>query len=322
MAQQTHTRCITAALLLSLCTLSHAGLRDRILEHITESRVSPLVSTATLTITHNIAYGNDPLQQLDLYQPTAMLNTPRTPKKHPVQAPWIVLVHGGAWQLGDKRSDDVVTHKVQHWVTQGIVVVSVNYRLLPKADPLSQAHDVAQALAFVQKNAASYGLDPSQCVLMGHSSGAHLAALLSVSPTIRQAHTPTPCQAAVLIDSAAMNIPQIMQRRHARFFDAAFGTDPSQWLAMSPVQQMTRQTLPLFTICTTRHDDSCNQNQQLVDQAITYKVLAQRLTLPVSHAEANELLGLDSPYTAAVDQFLSKTSTVFQHYLQTPASTP
>ncbi|WP_366519974.1 alpha/beta hydrolase [Sulfuricurvum sp.] len=91
----------------------------------------------------DISYGSDKKQRLDVYLPSYSKN-----------APVIVMVHGGAWKTGDKKSDNVVQNKMNRWVSKGAIFVSLNYRLIPNASPTQQAEDVATALAYVQTHAA------------------------------------------------------------------------------------------------------------------------------------------------------------------------
>ena len=121
----------------------------------------------------DLAYGPEPAQCLDAYLPAG----------RPTGA-ILVIVHGGAWAIGDKANPGVVAAKVAHWLPSGVVVVSVNYRLLPLAGVLQQAGDVARAIAFVQKRAAGWQADPARLVVVGHSTGAHLAALLAADPAL------------------------------------------------------------------------------------------------------------------------------------------
>src|SRR5436305_5041373 len=101
-------------------------------------------------IKRDIAYGDDPLQKLDVYLPA----------KIPPHAAVILMVHGGAWMAGDKWSNGVVQNKVAHWVPKGYVFISANYRLVPKATPLEQTDDIAKALAYAQAHANEWGADP------------------------------------------------------------------------------------------------------------------------------------------------------------------
>ena len=132
----------------------------------------------------DVPYGPDRRQRVDVYLPT--VPTVASPGSQGGAAPVLLMVHGGAWSMGDKAHGRVVEEKVTRWVPRGWVVVSANYRLLPAADVLQQAQDVASALAFVQRSAAQWGADASRVVLMGHSAGAHLAALVSTSPVHAQ----------------------------------------------------------------------------------------------------------------------------------------
>ena len=58
---------------------------------------------------------------------------------------------------------------------------------MPQATVESQTADVSSAIAWLRANAASQGLDPNRIVLMGHSAGAHLAALVGTNPHYLQA---------------------------------------------------------------------------------------------------------------------------------------
>ena len=141
--------------------------------------LQPAATTASIAnarILRDIAYGADPAQRFDVYAPRYARN-----------APVIFLVHGGGWRAGDKSNPDVIDNKVAHWLPRGVIVVSTNYRLLPDADPLTQAHDIANALAAAQRAVVGVGGSPWRFVLMGHSAGAHLAGLLAASPQLVRA---------------------------------------------------------------------------------------------------------------------------------------
>lgn len=87
----------------------------------------------------DVAYGKDPAQKLDVYEPPGA-----------VDAPIILMVHGGGWRHGDKAAANVVNNKVSHYLPRGYVFVSTNYRLASGVSPVLQAGDVADALASVQ----------------------------------------------------------------------------------------------------------------------------------------------------------------------------
>lgn len=243
----------------------------------------------------NIAYGRDPRQRMDVYLPASAHG-----------APVILMVHGGAWTVGNKSMRKVTDNKVDYWVRQkGWILVSTNYRLLPQADPLLQARDVATALATSQSLAASWGGDPARFMLMGHSAGAHLVALLSASPTLAREAGARPWLGTVALDSAALDVERIMQSRHLRFYDRAFGADPAFWRAASPLAVLAPPAVTMLLVCSTlRRDDPCAQAEVFARRASESGIRANVLGQPLTHEEINAQLGLPGAYTAAVDGFL------------------
>jgi len=183
-------------------------------------------------------------------------------------------------------------------------VVSVNYRMLPKASPIEQARDVAQALAFAQERAASWGGDRGRFILMGHSAGAHLVALIATSPTLTEGLGTVPVLGTVLLDSAALDLVQIMQGRHLRLYDRAFGKEPVTWMQASPYHLMSRATAPILAVCSSERRDACPQAERFVAKAVSLGSQATVLPQALSHNEVNKKLGEDNAYTKAVDQFI------------------
>lgn len=124
--------------------------------------LAPVTPPAAVTVASDIAYGDDPMQKIDIYTPAKARNLPIA-----------VFVHGGGFVNGDKKDyANVPTYLSQH----GIVAVNVNYRLAPKVTWPAESEDVAAVVAFLKKNAARYGGDPKRIVLIGHSAGANLVA--------------------------------------------------------------------------------------------------------------------------------------------------
>lgn len=97
---------------------------------------------------------------------------------NPHQGTWpvAVMVHGGAWYLGDKSMDNKV-YICKVLANNGYVVFNINYRLAPGTKIGKQAEDVMAAVIWVKENAHSHGGDPDRIGLMGGSAGGHLAAL-------------------------------------------------------------------------------------------------------------------------------------------------
>lgn len=241
-----------------------------------------------------ISYGADPLQKMDVY-------LPNKPKESAV----LFMVHGGGWKIGDKANQNVYENKVKHWVSKDFIFISVNYRLLPKADVITQAIDVVLALIEAQKLAKSWGGDPSKFILMGHSAGAHLIALISSDPSMATNQGAQPWLGSILLDSAAMNVPKIMESLHFPLYDKAFGTDHEYWKLTSPFFQLKGKTAPILAVCSSRRDASVSQSKAFVEKALTFGTTALILPVDLSHGEINTTLGLKSSYTDSVDRFIN-----------------
>lgn len=252
-------------------------------------------------VERDIAYGPDPKQRYDVYLP-AQLHA---------DAPMLLMVHGGGWRRGDKSYANVVDNKAAYWLGKGFVFVSVNNRLVPDADPMTQARDVAAALASVQQHARQWQTDPDRIILMGHSAGAHLVDLLGSKPELlRQAGARRPL-GVVSLDSGALDIPDLMgQARVPQLYHDAFGNDPAYWASVSPQQQLGRDGLPMLLVCSsTRHfpTSPCDEARKLDQRARSLGVPVQVLPEALSHGDINKQLGLPSVYTREVAAWIERT---------------
>ena len=288
------------------CRDAEAGLLSRLLERKSAGAGSKIIVPAGVQQIKDIPYGPDKRQTLDVYTPANAHN-----------APIIFMVHGGAWKIGSKDVSRVVNNKIARWVPEGFIFVSVNYRMLPDAKPLEQAQDVTKAIAAVQAKAAAWGGDPAKVILMGHSAGAHIVALISASPETARSAGAQPWLGSVLLDSGAMNVSEIMNTRHYSFYDEAFGKDPAYWDATSPLQVMNTKIYPVLAVCSTKRDISCKQAQAFVDKAVTKGTHAQILEVDLKHGAINSELGTDGDYTKSVEHFMgSLDSTVLARLTQ------
>lgn len=264
-------------------------------------RAAPLPAGGRLIA--DVPYGESPRQRFDLYLPPRG-GAPAQP------APILVMVHGGAWMFGDKASRGVAGDKMARWVGKGGIFVSLNNRLWPEAAPLVQAEDVARAVAMVQTLAASWGGDPRQLVLMGHSAGAHLVALLGASPSLAARFGAQRWSGTVVLDSAALDLPGLMRQRHARFYDRVFGGDAAAWRDASPADRLGADAPPMLLVCSTlRSDDSCGQADRFAARAVALRVSARVQREALSHAAINVELGSLGPYSDAVDAFTDSVLT-------------
>ena len=263
--------------------------------NVTES-LGALTLPSEISLT-TYSYGSHELEQIDVY--SASSTTP---------APIIVMVHGGAWFIGDKANENVYKNKLDYWGPQGYMLISVNYPMMYEGyKPDAQAKAIATALTYIQTNTAAWGGDPDKMIVMGHSAGAHLVSLVSAN----RADYPAlmPWSGTVLLDSAAYDLVAIMQSNPANFYQEAFGEDSAYWIANSPQAQLTTAVEPLYVVCSSNRAPSvCAQADVFKNKAIGLHGSAQLRKEPLSHEEINTTLGLPNDYTRAIDAFILRVT--------------
>jgi acetyl esterase/lipase len=189
--------------------------------------------------TVEIAYGADARQRLDF-----------TPAPGQSDAPLVLFVHGGGWSLGDMA---MAGHMAVHFHQRGYAFASVDYRLVPDADPRQQAEDVAASIARLIEDARRLGIDRGRVMIMGHSAGAHLAALVGTDPFYLGAHhiPVAAIRGVVLLDGAGYDVAA--QMRFAgpllrSLYHRAFGDDPAFQARVSPIAQAAAPNAGRFLI--------------------------------------------------------------------------
>lgn len=113
-------------------------------------------------------------QLLDVWQLHGASTKPR---------PVVLYVHGGGFRLLSKDTNWTLAAL---FAQAGFCVFSINYRLSPKFKYPAALQDVCEAYAWIQRNAARYGADPSRVVLTGESAGANLITALAVATTFKR----------------------------------------------------------------------------------------------------------------------------------------
>lgn len=251
-----------------------------------------------------LSYGSDPLQTLDFYAAPAG-----------ARAPLVVFVHGGGWKRGDKnmmRGSD----KLKDWRAKGYAVASLNYRLVPDARVEDQAADVAAAVALLKQRAGALGVDPDRIVLVGHSAGAHLVALVGTDPQwLRRVGLGMDAVRGVVpLDGAGYYVPDQIgknERVLGDTYEQAFGADPARQKALSPTMHAQAPNAPAFLILYVQRADAKAQSEGLAKglRAAGTPVEMQQIAGRglKGHMEINRKLGEPGyPATAILDRWLAK----------------
>src|SRR2546427_7494593 len=101
-------------------------------------------------------------------------------RDRPTACPTLLQIHGGAWMLGSKNEQGLPL--MHHLAARGWVCVAADYRLSPRATFPDHLIDVKRAVAWIREHGALYGADPDFLIVTGGSAGAHLAALVALTP--------------------------------------------------------------------------------------------------------------------------------------------
>jgi arylformamidase len=249
--------------------------------------------------------GSGPLRTLDLHTPDAKREKPR---------PIFILIHGGGWRTGDKSNSHFAEPKTKWLLDGGYIVASINYRLSPAVQHPAHIEDTCKAIAWVQEHAADFGGDRHRIYLLGHSAGAHLAALAAVDvDRLKSAGAdPAGIKGVVLLDGAGYDIPQqypylrddsVMQK----MYRDAFTDDPSKQRDASPVHRVTTKPPPFLILHITRRLDSPRQSRLLADALRKEGGTAEVVPIPgKSHGTINADCGKPGdPVTLAITEFLT-----------------
>jgi acetyl esterase/lipase len=126
-------------------------------------------------VQHDVSFwtiaGTDRQLLADIWEPAAGVERTGTV---------IVYLYGGSWHFFDK---DVLTRPLFRQLTaQGHVVMDAAHRSCPETDVIGMVGDVHRAVAWIKANAHRYEIDPERVVVMGGSSGAHIALLAAYAP--------------------------------------------------------------------------------------------------------------------------------------------
>lgn len=299
-----------AAVVLIVGTVAEAragSLRERLRERIAARESgSPrqgdaLAAPRPITI----AYGQDPHQRIDVWKPQGVS----------AKAPLVMYVHGGGWKRGSKETAASKWSPV-HFPGQGYVYASINYRLLPENTVEYEASDVAHALKALLDAADRLGIDRSRVVIIGHSAGAHLVALVGTDESyLRSAGLSfADIDGVIPNDGAAYDVPRQMAEGGNFMHDTyiqAFGEDPARQRALSPALHADAPNAPAFLLLHVQRQDGIAQAKELEEALHKGGTAVERRDFPGNglkgHMEINRQLGNpDYAATPVVDAWLKK----------------
>ena len=176
-----------------------------------------------------LSYGPTEIEQLDLYQTVA--------GREPIQ----VFIHGGAWRGGSAKGS---AFAAEVFVTAGAHYMAPDFVRVQDAggNLMAMADQVRRAIAWIYRNATSFGGDPERIYISGHSSGAHLAGVAVTTDWRRDFSLPADVIKGAVLVSGMYDLrgPRLSSRSsYVRFDDS---TEES----LSPQRHLDRLTTPLI----------------------------------------------------------------------------
>lgn len=210
---------------------------------------SSAVARQGLTSRLDLRYGDEPGETLDVF-----------PAAKP-GSPVLVFVHGGYWRSLDKSDFSFVAPAFVH---AGAAVVVVNYALCPAVSMETIALQLSRSLAWVWRQAATFGGDASRIAVVGHSAGGHLAAMM-LSCRWRQVGDDLPPN----LVPGAMSISGLYDLeplRHTPFLQSDLQLTPASVKRLSPAF-FPRPRGTLYTVVGLQESEEfLRQNQLIRDQ--------------------------------------------------------
>jgi acetyl esterase len=189
-----------------------------------------------VSVTPDQAYGTDPQQTLDVYQP-------RGAKDLPV----VVFVHGGALTSGDKNENkEVHANVLYYFARHEFLGINANYRLAPKYVYPAAVQDMGSVVAWIKEHARRFGGDPQSIYMVGRSTGALHVATWAFNPKIHGAAGPG--VSGVVLISGRLKADNRADDPNGQRVEEYFGKDTSLYAERSPVNFGARSPLPTFLV--------------------------------------------------------------------------
>ena len=249
-------------------------------------------------IERDLVYGPDPRHRIDVH----------AGDDGAAGRPALLFVHGGGFVGGDK-SDPVLPYydHVGGWaVRNGMVALTMTYRLAPAHQWPAAAEDISAALAWTREHVTGFGGDPQRIVLAGQSAGAaHVASFVA-------GHGGACADAlAGAVMLSGIYDPPTAERN--AMLEAYFGDDPTMYADRSSVTGLVASDLPmLFGVAELDLPDFHRQAVVLLDAMHQeHGVLPPFVTVP-DHTHLSEILALgldDDAFGSVLARFVHRVTT-------------
>ncbi len=151
-----------------------------------------------------VAYGPTEIEKLDIYQ----CNRPNTPIN--------VFIHGGAWRGGYAKDS---AYMAEMYLAAGAHLVIPDFVWVQDAGGslMTMADQVRRAVAWVYKNATSFGGDPNRLYISGHSSGGHLGGVVVITDWRKDFDLPPEIIKGALLISGMYDLKPVRLSKRSKY---------------------------------------------------------------------------------------------------------
>ena len=234
------------------------------------------VQTYKVAILHDTGYGPLAGETLDLCYPSNA-STLR---------PGAILIHGGGWTGGDKKTNDTFCSSL---ASQGFVAAAINYRLTPKYVWPAQLVDAQLVVRWLRAQASLIHLNPQKLCAFGDSAGAHLALFLGTLPAIHAGDeaglfaNESPAVSCVVDEFGPTDLTQMLSTPYQRslvlplMHNLTPQADPALYRDASPLFDVTSHSAAMLiiqgtedTIVPQSHSLSLQQKLQQAHVPVNY----------------------------------------------------
>jgi len=174
----------------------------------------------------DLRYGTGPKETLDLF-------VPATPARGT-----LVFLHGGYWRALDKSDFSFIAPP---FLAQDLAVAVVNYDLCPDVAIAAIVDECRRALQWIAREGRARGANPDRIVIVGHSAGGHLTAMMYATDWSALAAEGPRIAGGVSLSGVHDLEPLVMFS-----FNSDFRLDPAEAARLSPTRLRPRMAAPLL----------------------------------------------------------------------------